>query len=79
MGKHLTDIETELTNRYKAAGARTPDELFFAEAAAQIGHIKHAWRNPTMHVDRKYTEEEAKEVMQAVKSFMRHLAIRLHE
>jgi hypothetical protein len=78
-GKHLTDIEAELTARYKAAGARTPDELFFAEAAAQIGHIKHAWRNPTMHVDRTYTEDEAKGILQAVRSFMQQLATKLHE
>jgi hypothetical protein len=73
-GRHLTDIEKELTNRYKAAGARTPDELFYSEAAAQIGHIKTAWRNPTMHVDKTYTEDAAKDILQAVRSFMEHLA-----
>jgi hypothetical protein len=78
-GRHLTDIEKELTNRYKAAGVRTPDEQFFSEAAAQIGHIKTAWRNPSMHVDRKYTEDEAKGILQAVRSFMQHLATKLHE
>lgn len=33
--------------------------------------IKDAWRNPTQHVERQYTEEEAKEVMEASKNFMR--------
>jgi len=78
-GRHLTDIEKELTNRYKAAGARSPDELFYSEAAAQIGHIKTAWRNPTMHVDKTYTEEQAKGILQAIRSFMQHLATKLHE
>ncbi len=78
-GKHLTDIENELTKRYKASGSRTPDETFFAEAAAQIGHIKTAWRNPTMHVDRSYTEERAEEIFVAVRSLLRHLAGKLHE
>jgi hypothetical protein len=78
-GKSLSDIEKELEKRYKAAGARTPDEMFYAESAAQIGHIKTAWRNPTMHVDRIYTEEIAEAIMGAIKSFMRHLADRIHE
>jgi hypothetical protein len=78
-GKHLTDIENELTKRYKASGSRTPDETFYAEAAAQIGHIKTAWRNPTMHIDRAYSEEHAEEILTAVRSLLRHLATRLHE
>jgi hypothetical protein len=78
-GRHLTDIEKCLEGRYKAAGARSADELFYSEAAAQIGHIKTAWRNPTMHVDKTYTEEEAKNILQAVRSFMQHIAKRLHE
>jgi hypothetical protein len=78
-GKNLTDVENELTKRYKASGSRTPDELFFAEAAAQIGHIKTAWRNPTMHVDRAYSEKHAEEILLAVRSLMCHLATRLHE
>lgn len=78
-GRNLADIDKALTDRYKASGARTPDELFFSEMAAQIGHIKTAWRNPTMHVDRTYIDETAEEIFMAVRSFMRHLATKLHE
>jgi len=78
-GKHLVDVENELTKRYKVSGSRTPDESFFAESAAQIGHIKTAWRNPTMHVDRAYSEDHAEEILIAVRSLLRHLASRLHE
>jgi HEPN domain-containing protein len=74
---HLKDIEKELEARYKAAGARTSDESFYSEAAAQIGHVKVAWRNPTMHIDRTYTEEVAKDIWNAVKAFMRHLSAKL--
>jgi HEPN domain-containing protein len=74
---HLKDIERELEARYKAAGSRTPDEEFYSEAAAQIGHIKVAWRNPTMHIDRTYTPEVARDIWNAVKAFMRHLATRV--
>ncbi|SRR5216683_1223154 len=74
---HLKDIERELEARYKAAGSRTPDEEFYSEAAAQIGHVKVAWRNPTMHIDRSYTPEVARDIWNAVKAFMRHLATKL--
>ena len=73
-GKHLDDIERELARRYKTSGAGSEDELFYSEAALQIAHIKTAWRNPAMHVDKSYSIERAKEVFIAIRSFMRHLA-----
>jgi hypothetical protein len=78
-GRQITDINSELEKRYKTAGSRTPDELFFSESASQIGHVKNAWRNPTMHVDRRYNEEVAMDIFNAVKALMRHLATRLKE
>jgi hypothetical protein len=36
--------------------------------------VKTAWRNRSMHADAKYTEDEAKEIFDAVKAFMRNLA-----
>jgi hypothetical protein len=78
-GGQLNEIEKELEKRYKFAGARTPDDLFFSEAASQIGHMKNAWRNPSMHVDRRYNDEVAGDIFNAVKAFMRHLATRLSE
>jgi hypothetical protein len=78
-GKHLDDIEKELTRRYKASATRAADELFYAEAAAQIGHIKTAWRNPSMHADKTYTPERAMDIFRAVDSFMRHLATKIQE
>ncbi len=78
-GRHLKDIEMELQKREKAAGTRTPDELFYAEAAAQIGHVKTAWRNPSAHVDQSYSPERAEQILVAVRSLMQHLATRLRE
>jgi hypothetical protein len=78
-GRYLDDIQKELARRYKTSGTRTADELFYSEVAAQIGHIKTAWRNPTMHVERIYTVERADEILAAVKSFMKHLAARVKE
>lgn len=39
----------------------------------RIYSIKDVWRNPTMHVDRQYSGEEAREVFDATKRFMKVL------
>jgi hypothetical protein len=39
--------------------------------------VKQAFRNPTMHVDRKYGPEEAEEIYKAVRRFMERLAVEL--
>ena len=78
-GSYLREIGKELQKRAITSGARSPDEQFYAEAAAGFEHLKRAWRNPTMHVDRTYSPERATEIFDAVRSFMRHLATRLSE
>jgi hypothetical protein len=78
-GKYLSLIESELTSRMKLAGARTPDEQFYAEARATFDDMRRAWRNPTMHVDKVYSPERAEEILISVRSFMRHLATKIHE
>ena len=78
-GKHLEDIEKELTKKYRVSSSRSPEEQFLSEAAIQIGHIKVAWRNPSMHIDRSYSLERAEQVFVAIRAFMQHLASELHE
>jgi hypothetical protein len=41
--------------------------------------VKTAWRNPSMHADKVYGDEIAKEIFDAVKAFMKHLAKHLDE
>jgi hypothetical protein len=55
------------------------DEAFFRDIAGDLTVIKIAWRNPTMHIVRHYTNEEAEEVFRAVRTFMRRLATRFVE
>jgi hypothetical protein len=76
-GKYLSEIEKALERRMKSAGARTQEEQFYAEAHAMFDSVRRAWRNPTMHVAKTYTEERANEILIAVRSFMRHLATNL--
>lgn len=78
-GAYLREIEAELERRAKAAGKRTGDEQFYSEAALAFGHLKRAWRNPSMHVEKTYMPERAKEIFEAVKSFMSHLASKISE
>jgi hypothetical protein len=76
-GAYLREIDKELERRYKTSGARSPDEQFYAEAGVVFDRMRRAWRNPTMHVENSYSPERAEEILQAVKSFMSHLATRL--
>jgi len=68
-GQCLADIEKQ--------GQRA--EPFFVEAIAYLRSVKNAWRNPTMHVERMYSEQEAERIFNAVQAFMQHLASRLTE
>jgi hypothetical protein len=77
-GRYLAEINNELELRYKTAGARSEEEQFFAEAALTFDQMRRAWRNPSMHVDRSYSPERAQEILEAVRSFIKHLATRLH-
>ena len=78
-GSYLKLIEAELDKRLKAAGARSPDEQFYSEAATNFDRVRRAFRNPTMHVGASYSLERAGEILLATKSFMAHLATRLSE
>jgi hypothetical protein len=56
-GAYIREIEKELAARVKAAGKRTPDVAFYSEIVAKFDHVKTAWRNPTMHVEKLYSPE----------------------
>lgn len=45
----------------------------WSEALSLLYHVKQAWRNDVMHPKQTYTEEEAIEVLDATKSFVRYL------
>jgi hypothetical protein len=78
-GGYLREIDKALAASLKSSGARTADEQFYAEAAASIDNMRRAFRNPTMHPDKSYSPSRAEEILQSVRSFMRHLATRLSE
>jgi hypothetical protein len=63
------------------ADRRTPewraDPDFLSTATANLRAVKDAWRNPTLHIERPYDGEEAREVWNSVHGFMRHLCLKL--
>lgn len=78
-GTYIREIYRELERQAKAAGAQSADHQFYGEAAAQIDNVKRAWRNPSMHVDKSYSQPRAEEILLATKSLMSHLAARISE
>lgn len=80
----ISDIEKQVRNMHadptwKAIPDYREQQEYYAQVASHIGLLKDAWRNYTMHVRGKYTEEEAKTILESVKVFMQKLAERLQE
>jgi len=76
--KILGRCDKELAKPYKERSSEwAADGPFFSTATANLRAVKDAWRNPTLHVERFYDEEEARDVWNAARAFMRHLALKL--
>ena len=68
-GKLLSDIHAEIEKMPK--GKRRHE---WSECHANLYHVKQAWRNETMHPKATYTTQQAREVFDAVRVFMKQLA-----
>lgn len=55
------------------------DKAFFEAAYVSLDAVKNGWRNPTMHVENKYTSEEAEHIFGSVRAFMKFLGSRMDE
>jgi hypothetical protein len=76
----LTKIDTQILANDKSALADWPPKRqFFVDARAHLFSVKNAWRNPSMHLEKKYNEREAERIFRAVKDFMEHLATHLDQ
>ena len=65
-------------------GAQKPvgweeNEQFYSEASALLRNVKNAWRNNVMHLEQKYTSDEARQIFHTTKSAMHFLATKLKE
>ena len=77
-GVYIKEINTEL-ERKLAQGGKGENHDFYAEAAVLFNAIRIAWRNPTMHPQKIYSQEAANDIYRASKSFLSHLAVGLSE
>jgi len=71
----LKKMETETEKQHK----RDDWTDFYTEVRAKGYAVKDAWRNPTMHIEKKYISDEAEDIFRAVRGFMRHLSARIIE
>ncbi len=69
-------VKIENSMKVKQASMPKPKwkriEPFYSEVLSDIKAIKNAWRNPTMHFRRRYTDAEAAKVYRRVQEFMVH-------
>jgi hypothetical protein len=47
------------------------DSQFFDEVYVSLDAVRNVWRNPTMHVESKYTVEEAEHIFASVRGFLK--------
>jgi hypothetical protein len=77
---YLKQIESKISAKHKTKGVRwKKDEPYFKEILGDLQAIKIAWRNPTMHIVRQYSQDEAEDIFRAVRRFMIRLAERHSE
>ncbi|MFN3819173.1 hypothetical protein [Blastomonas sp.] len=77
--KILGSIDAERKKRWLAKDLLAGDGREFDELYGALAGMQNPWRNATMHLDQFYTEEQASNVFNVVKSFMRRLAERMDE
>lgn len=78
----LQNIKNELQRRNTASPVdwqNASDNDFFPDVYVSLDAVRNAWRNPTMHVERVYTSEDAEHIFIAVRGFMKKLASRMDE
>ena len=72
---YLSQIQAKISTKHKRKGVRWKrDEKFYRDLSGDLLTVKQAWRNPTMHIDRRYNVDEAETIFNAVKALMQRLA-----
>jgi hypothetical protein len=72
---YLKQISDQIAAKHKNKTAKWKrEEKFYRDLSGDLLLVKQAWRNPTMHVDRKYGIDEAEQIFNAARIFMQRLA-----
>jgi hypothetical protein len=72
----LAEIRKE---RLRRGDVAWPENSFFQDIWQRLDSIKDAQRDPTIHVETIHTEEEAKQIFESTKGFMKKIASRMDE
>jgi hypothetical protein len=78
-GYILGEIKKGADLRWPTAAVRVGDGALFEQLHASLDAVRNPWRNATMHVEKKYTDDEAEHIFVAVKGFMKKLSDRCDE
>ena len=78
-GVVLKTISEEIDRRWPKSSRLSGDGVFFGISHAILVAMQDPYRNPTMHLGKKYTEEEALHTFELVKGFMQKIASRMDE
>jgi hypothetical protein len=78
-GKILETIKSSMDEKAKAKSWKGEDAALFADMYVSLDAIRVAWRNTTMHVENKYTDDEAEHIYVAVRGFMKRLSARMNQ
>jgi hypothetical protein len=72
---YLTQIQRKIAEKHDKKDLEWKKvEHFYRDVSGDLISVKQAWRNPSMHVARKYGVDEAQDIFTAVKRFMERLA-----
>jgi hypothetical protein len=72
---YLTQIQNKISEKNAKKTSKWKKlEPLYRDLSGDLITIKQAWRNPTMHIERRYLADEAEEIFKATKTFMGRLA-----
>lgn len=81
--KNIIDRIAKAIGKLEEQGTNTKETderlQFFSEAALQFRYFKDAWRNHVCHMRHAYDQDQARSVLQHVRSFMEEISSQLTE
>ena len=78
-GKALTGIEAEIDRRWPKSSRTSGDGVQMEKLHTSLAAMKNPYRNATMHLEIKYTESEARHLMEITRGIMESVAARMDE
>jgi hypothetical protein len=79
-GSMLKAMRTSIDTKWPTVASKSHgDGQIFDSLYASFDAVRNPWRNSTMHVELKYTDDEARHIFGAVRGFVIKIAARMDE